>query len=248
MMSLNRMGLATVVKRQYQYKMKAYVGVFSSLIVLQCLAMLFSLTGSGSSGYSSTGFSIDITIYSGINIVIFTFLWAFIHSIIMTTKADLQNGFTFVSNRLSNNLSNAAFLLTASIIGGITTILSGFLLRVIVYFFIDTEHLHGEGFIYQPIEVISGMAAMVFYLILACSVGYLLGTITQLHRMLPVILPIAIIGFLIVTQEQSGYIFKIAEFYFQETSFLLFVLKVMMTSILCFVGSILLSNRLEVRK
>lgn len=43
MMSLNKMSLGVIVKKQFQYKLKAYASVFSSLVVLQIIAILFHL-------------------------------------------------------------------------------------------------------------------------------------------------------------------------------------------------------------
>lgn len=167
----------------------------------------------------------------------------------ITTKAERENGFTFVSNQLSNNLSNALFLLLASVLGGITTILASFLLRVIVYFFIDTNPIIGTGFTYQLSDVLIGIVAMIFYLILLGSFGYLLGMITQLHRMLPVIVPVLVIGMIItIAQTESDVIIRLSEFYYQETNALFFILKILVTSILCFIGAILVSHRLEARR
>ncbi|RDW21266.1 hypothetical protein [Oceanobacillus chungangensis] len=248
-MSLNRMGLGTVVAKQLQYKMKAYIGVFSSLVLVQVIAVLLSLGGNGSGSSSIYGLSINSTLYMNVNVIAFTFMWIFIHAIMMTTKAERENGFSFVSNQLSNNISNSCLLLIASIIGGITTILSGYLLRVIVYFFIDVDLFIGTEFYYPPVEVLQGIIAMVSYLVFASSIGYLLGIITQLNRMLPVLLPIILIGMLIAMERAwQGAFLKIGEFYFQETNVFLFLFKFIGTAVICFVAAILLSNRLEVRK
>lgn len=45
-MSLTEVSLASVVIKQYKYKLKAYLGVFSSLVVLQILGVIFSFSGS----------------------------------------------------------------------------------------------------------------------------------------------------------------------------------------------------------
>ena len=249
MMSLNKMSLGEIVKKQFQYKLKAYASVFSSLVVLQIIAILFSLGGNGSSGSYNNNLSINTTLYTNTSVLILTMLWIVIHAIMITTKAERENGFTFVSNQLSNNLSNALFLLLASVLGGITTILASFLLRVIVYFFIDTNPIIGTGFTYQLSDVLIGIVAMIFYLILLGSFGYLLGMITQLHRMLPVIVPVLVIGMIItIAQTESDVIIRFSEFYYQETNALFFILKILVTSILCFIGAILVSHRLEARR
>lgn len=54
--------------------------------------------------------------------------------ILITTKAVRYDDFTFVSNRLSSNLANILFLLTASAIGGAAAVTAGFLLKIIAFF------------------------------------------------------------------------------------------------------------------
>ncbi|RDW21139.1 hypothetical protein CWR48_04065 [Oceanobacillus arenosus] len=248
-MSLNRMGLGTVVAKQLQYKIKAYYGVFSSLVLVQVIALLLSVGGSVFSGTTIYGLSLDYTTYMTTNVIAFTILWIFIHAIIMTTKTERENSFSFVSNQLSNNISNCTFLIVASIAGGITAILSGYLLRVIVYFFIDIDLLIGTEFYYPPGEVFQGIVAMICYLILIGSVGYLLGVITQLHRMLPVLLPFVLAGILIALERIfPGSFMAIGEYYFQETNVFPFLFKFIGSAVICFAVAILISSRLEVRK
>src|SRR5690554_5300436 len=96
------------------------------------------------------------------------------HAIMITTKAEREHGFTFISNHVSNHLSNVLFLLLASVIAGVTSILAGFLLRVIVYFFNETSPTLGSSAHYEVIDIFTGIFSMIFYLILIASVGYLL--------------------------------------------------------------------------
>jgi hypothetical protein len=248
-MSLNRMRLGNIVAKQLQYRVKAYYGIFSSLVLVQVIALLLSVGGSVFSGTTIYGLSIDYTTYMNTNVIAFTILWIFIHAIIMTTKAERENSFSFVSNQLSNNISNSCFLVIASIIGGITAILSGYLLRIFVYIFIDIDLLIGTGYYYRPAEVFQGMTAMICYLLLIGSIGYLIGVITQLHRTLPMLLPFVIAGILIALERiYPGSFIAIGEFYFQETNVFLFLIKFVGSTIIFFVVAILLSSRLEVRK
>jgi hypothetical protein len=50
MMSLKTINLAETVKKQFVFKLKANIDVFSSLVGIQLLAILFSLNGVGSMG------------------------------------------------------------------------------------------------------------------------------------------------------------------------------------------------------
>jgi hypothetical protein len=247
--SLNKVSLGSTVIRQFNYKLKAYNGVLSSLAVIQIIAILFSLNGNASFSSGGSGVSIHATVYTNLTVIIFTFLWIIAHSVMMSTKAEREHGFTFVSNHLSNHLSNALFLLLASVIAGITTILAGFLLRVIVYFFNEISPVLDANVHYELSDIFIGIFSMTFYLILLASAGYVLGTLSQLHRTLPYLLPVLLIGiFIWLVQQDPDLIGRIIAFYYQETNAFLFILKVSVTSVVCFLAAILLTKRLEARQ
>jgi hypothetical protein len=244
------MNLGTTVIRQFNYKLKAYNGVLSSLVLVQIIAILFAMSGNGSFHSSGgAGISFSGTLYTNVNVIIFTILWIIAHSIMMTTKAEREHGFTFVSNHLSNHLSNALFLLLASVIAAITTILAGFLMRVLVYFFSETTPFLGASVHYAASDIFIGIFSMTFYLILFASLGYFFGTLSQLHRMLPYLIPVLLIGiFIWLVQLDHSLVVRGAVFYFEETNAFLFVLKITVTSIVCFLAAILLTKRLEARQ
>lgn len=134
MMSLTETSLFEAVKNQYLYKLKSHLGMFLAMVGVQVMALLFSLGGVMSYGMGSQYVNLSIRFFSSEMVIGFTCIWIIVVAVWLTTK-DYQNiDFTFVSNRLSSNLSNAAFLVTAALIGGVTAMLSGFLLRIIVYF------------------------------------------------------------------------------------------------------------------
>lgn len=133
-MSLTEVSLASVVIKQYKYKLKAYLGVFSSLVVLQILGVIFSFSGSGSMGTGAYGINVNISYYSADIVIFFTIIWGFISALLMTTRAYRDDDFVLITNRVSSNLSSIAFMLIASIAGGITAMLSGFLLKVLMYY------------------------------------------------------------------------------------------------------------------
>ena len=132
MMSLKTINLAETVKKQFVFKLKANIDVFSSLVGIQLLAILFSLGGVGSMGMGGTNLSVDVKYYSADLVIVFTMLWSFVTAITITTKPYRNHDFTFVSNRLSSSLSNILFLLTASFIGSITAVLAGNLVKLLV--------------------------------------------------------------------------------------------------------------------
>ncbi|WP_404450963.1 hypothetical protein LG329_11515 [Virgibacillus necropolis] len=250
-MSLTTISTGNLVRKQFQYKMKAYIGVFSSLMVLQILAILFSLGGSGGSGGSgSHGISINVRYYSASIVVVFTMLWAFISAILITTKAYREDDFTFVTNRVTANLSNIVFLGTASIIGGVTAVLSGYLLKVVMYYVPDSGQFIGISSGPSPLELLFGLFATILFVFMFSSLGYLVGTLVQLHKIFVVVLPVVFFGYITFGEQRIGIhpLIQLGEFYFQETSFPLFLSKAVITIAILFTGSVLLSNRMEVRR
>lgn len=248
-MSLSNVSLTTAIKNQFHYKLKAYIGVFSSFVILQVFALLITMSSSGGGYFSGDGIEISYSAYSSINIFMLTIIWAFIQSIIMSSKTSWEKNFPFVGNHISHDVSNFIFLLFMSMIAGILTVLSDFLLRVIIYYFFINENIYFYHSALTGQELLSGLTTISLYLILFCAIGYLLGTITRLHRMMPVLLPAIIVGVFISTaQTQSNLFMQILEFYYREGNTAVFIFKIIVPVLLLFFTSVLISSRVEVRK
>lgn len=248
-MSLSEISLGNLVKRQFLYKLNAYTGIFSSMIFIQAIAFFFSFGTTASTGSGSVGYDIDIDYHSTDTVIVFTMLWAFINAMMIITKKYREDDFAFVTNRLSNNLANILFLVVASVVGGVTAILSTFLLRVISYFILQTQSIIGYDLTYSVLEVLSGIMVTILYLLVFCSLGYIVGSIIQLHKSLAVIMPVVAVGLLIaIGVLGSEALLHVIEFYAKETNTLLFLCKTVITSILLFTGATIISNRLEVRR
>lgn len=249
-MSLTEMSLPDVIKKQYEFKLRAFMGVFSSMAGIQLLSILFSLGGVHSMGTgTSSGITISVSYYSADMIVVFTMLWIFITGLLITTKAVRFDDFTFVANRLSSNMANILFLLTASIIGGSSAVLAGFLLKIIAFFLGDVQYGMGNSLLNAPAELLIGMAASVIYMILFASLGYLTGMLVQISKLFIFVLPALFIGIVVYFGRRNEELAKVIyEFFFTEPSLLLFSIKILVPSALFFVGAVLLSNRMEVRE
>jgi hypothetical protein len=249
-MSLSRVGLTDVVKIQYAYKLKSYIQVYMTLVVLQLLAVLFSFNGVGMMGSSTASIEVDIHYYSADIVVIFTMLWSFITAILITTKAYKNDDFAFVTNRVSSNISNMLFLLTASFIGGITAMLSTHLMKVIMYFFRGKNLLDRTSVMASPEDLLVGIVTTIFYVLLFCALGYFVGTLVQLNKVFVVLLPALCFGVLFLGAVSGNAIFvkSIFEFFFTESSLPLFIVKVIFTVSLLFSSTFVMSNRMEVRQ
>ncbi|MFZ3578373.1 hypothetical protein [Virgibacillus sp. DJP39] len=252
-MSLTEPSMANLVIKQLNYKWKAYTGLFYSLMILQLLAIIFSLVvGSGMSGgsSSSSGINVNIRYFSADTVVAFTILWAFISAILITTKAYREDDFIFVTNRVTANLSNMLFLGIASIIGAVTALLSAYLLKVLMYYVLDHSQIVGIGSGPGLSDFFTGLTATILYVFLFASLGYLVGTIVQLNRILVVVIPVLFLGFAFFAESVAGAypLIQITAFYFEESSIIIFSSKIVVTIALVFFCSSLMSNRMEVRR
>jgi hypothetical protein len=249
MMYLTKVSLWDVVKKQFRFKLKSFRGMFTSLMILQVMAILFSLGGEGGGGGGSETFSYDMKFYSGNIIIAFMMIWAFISAIVVTTQAYRFDDYAFVSNRLSSHLANILFLGWASVIGGVTFLLASQSLKLSVFFLKDREFVES-----QPLTVLQmaeGLAATILYLFLFTAIGYLVGMLVQRSKIFMIVIPGLLFGSLflnVLVGSESTLVIDIGQFFIRETSFLLFTLKVLLASLLAYGISAWISNSLEVRK
>lgn len=249
MMYLTKVSLWDVVKKQFRFKLKSFRGMFTSLMILQVMAILFSLGGEGGGGGGSDTFSYDMKFYSGNIIIAFMMIWAFISAIVVTTQAYRYDDYTFVANRLSSHLANILFLGWASVIGGITFVLASQSLKLTVFFLKDREFIESQPM--TVLQMAEGLAATILYLFLFTAIGYLVGMLVQKNRVFIIILPGLLFGSLflnVLLASESTLVIDIGQFFVRETSFLLFTLKVLLASALAYAISAWISNSLEVRK
>mgnify|MGYP000848853026 CR=1 FL=1 len=248
MMSLTETSLFEAVKNQYLYKLKSHLGMFLAMVGVQVMALLFSLGGVMSYGMGSQYVNLSIRYFSSEMVIGFTCIWIIVVAVWLTTK-DYQNiDFTFVSNRLSSNLSNAAFLVTAALIGGVTAMLSGFLLRIIVYFK-GSSYLLSQNFVVTPEVIFTGIAVTLLYLLLFGSLGYFCGVLAQLSKVFIVLMAGTYFGLIIFAGRGHHLpeLLKVFDFFRGESSLALLAVKVILAAGLIYACSIMLSNRLEVR-
>lgn len=250
MMSLTEANLPGIIKKQYIFKLLSYSNVFVSLVALQLFAILFTLGGMvGIMSSGSMTMGVLVKFYSGAGILVFTFIWALSTAYILSIPSYRNIDFAFVSNRLSSNLANIVFLLTTSIAGGVTAMLSSIMLRNIVYYTGGSENVLGANFFISPRELLTGAAAAVLYLLLLSAVGYFLGMLIQLNKTLIIILPALIVGTLILEtrNEHVRIILRAIDFFAHESSLAIFFLKVTLSVLLLWGCTILFTNKMDVR-
>lgn len=247
-MSLTTANPMEIIKKQFVFKLRANIDAFSSLIGIQLLGLFFSLIGGvGSSGSFSSGLTIEAKYYSADLVIVFSIIWGFVTAITITTKPYRNHDFTYITNRTTSSVSNILFLFASSFIAGITAMLSRYLLLMVEHFFYK-QQLYGSLFTGK--EFFIGVCVTVLYISLASSIGYLVGTLVQVHKIFVVFIPVLFIGALILDaiMQSEPFSTKLFAFYFMESNLVLFIMKVLLTVTLLFLSSISLLNRMEVRR
>jgi hypothetical protein len=247
-MYLTEVNAWDIVKKQYRYKLKSYFGVFTSLVVIQLLAISFSFNGTGMSGGSSGMLDYELHYYTNDIIQVFMMIWAFISAIIITTKAYRYDDYAFVTNRRISHYSNFLFLISSSMFAGITVYLSTHLFKVITFMIKDQPSIMVESMTIT--EFMAGTAASILYIFLFASSGYFVGMLTQFNKIFSILLPVGFFGALILDglTGEPTLLVNAATFFGSETSFIFFLIKILGVSFILLLASMVLTNRMEVRK
>ena len=241
-MFLSNSSLMSVVLSQVRFKLNAYSGLVYSLIILQLIGLLFS-TGWSSSGTSINNISINLNTSSIDSGFIFVSLLAISVGNLITTRAYRYDDFSFVATRLSSNIANSIVLLIFSCYVGITTYFSVYLMRIFFTFYSNNVFVEGPTILDDPMNSLLTVLAMIIFLWMFSSIGYIAGTLFQLHKLL-FFGVIVIILMLMMTGTWIG----ISETIFVENSSLLILTsKIIGITLLIFAISTAISNRLGVR-
>ncbi|WJE16483.1 hypothetical protein QRD89_03750 [Halobacillus sp. ACCC02827] len=249
-MSLIEVKTGDVIKKQFAFKWRSHPGVFTSLVTIQVMGILFSLMGTGAQFMGGEFFEVRSQIFSGDLIISFTIFWGFLTALLLTTRAYREDDFPFVSTRLTSHLSTVGFLLVVCGIAGLTAVLSENVLRAAVYTFVVQD---GQLLPAHEMEASlfgAGMAAVILMVFLAAGAGYLFGVFLQWNRLFLLIIPVLMFGisYLMQRSGEDGLANYLFEVLFDEANIVLFAVKALLVSITCFVGSFWIAGRLEVKR
>lgn len=238
-----------LAKRQFIFKMNANGAIFTLLIVLQIIATVFISGAFASSPENDWGESIsfNFTSISNDGQVGLTLFWAFIVGFLLTSAAQRNESFSFVTNRLTFQLANFYFFCAGALLAGVTTVLLGSVMKIIALQSTNSI-IETTGLLTSPLDFLSRIFAMTAYTLLLMLLGYTLGTLVQWSKLF-----IALFG--VIWYAFSQNVFGVADnetngllyFYHGETSILLFALKMAGTIAVLFAISFFVTNRLEVR-
>ncbi|MEK5040074.1 hypothetical protein [Sporosarcina sp. FSL K6-3457] len=234
-----------IVRQQFRFKMNANASAFTKLIVLQ-LAFLFMNHSYGTSLGNNT-IQIYEQNFSNTSIVGATWLWAFFLGLLLTSAAQRNESFTFVTNRFSYHGANFLFMLTASIIGGLTAVLIGSVLKLYTLLrFEDIIISSQQGLFAAPADFFIQLMTAIAYTMLFFMLSYTIGMFIQLNK---AFLLLFVIGWIILAIIGGfPFIQYIFEFFWHEHSITLFLLKISGTVLGLFALSVEITNRLEVKR
>ncbi|WP_413374800.1 hypothetical protein [Alkalihalobacillus sp. 1P02AB] len=243
--------LLELVKKQTLFKLNALSGAFTVMIVFQVATILFTIfIPTSSYGMNSSDlFSFNLYNISSNAVIVFTFIWAFIVGILITSKAYRYDDFSFVTSRVSANLANICYLVVMSVFSGFTAFFSSYMIKVGVYFSRSGDVLYES--IPSWTIIMSGAVATMLYLLLLGTIGYVIGMLVQVYPAFKFIIPAVFIGWIftwfITGIGEQGIINWIFVQIFAETSILLVIVKVLLSCTLMLFLTSMITNRLEVR-
>jgi hypothetical protein len=234
--------------KKYLFKLRSYSGYLCGLILAQVLALAFSLSGASSFGISVGNTHVTVGSYSALLALVFSVVWVFIISVLLASRACKDASFSFPGNRLTDSLSDLAYILTGCLFGALTTALFGSALRVVTLM-VFPGHVLAQGFapVFSDLCVIA--AAAFFYMLLVSAVGFFSGTLFRLSKLFIVVVASIIVFFFFSVAIGGLSIWsEIGGFLFQEESLPFFALIMGGISLLFYAAGTLISNCMEVKK
>lgn len=248
-MSSKEISLSSITLKHYVYKLKGHSGLVYSLMFVQLLGLLLSM--SPGSGTSSGGdfLSVSVRTYSADAVLIFSFVWIIVMASLLGSKDYRSMEFSLVTNRISSHLSNILLLVTCSVFAGMTSTLMGVLQKIILVITMNPSEFILDGLRIAPANLLLGIFVSSLYMLLLAAGTYLVRVIIELNKSFGILLSIVLITFVFGTVRVFALnIGNLIQFYTSEGSLWIFVFKVLFTVLVLFGLSIFTSNRMEVKR
>ncbi|MDW0108495.1 hypothetical protein [Sporosarcina aquimarina] len=249
-MSLTHRKTSEVVRQQFWFKLKSNVAVFTVLFALQILLSVLMTGPSSTSGMGSANLELNWSTYTNDGIITMTLFWSLAIGFLMTTSGQRNASYLYVASPGIENMANFLFFGAASVIAGVTAILSGSIMKVILLLTKKEQFVSDSAnLLVSPVDFFTQLAAMISYSFLLMILVYTAMLFVQMNRLL--ILPIILLVYLntrITSFEFFGATGNILSFFYGESSLWLFTIKVTAAVALLMVLSVIPSKRIEVRQ
>ena len=246
-MSLNEVNLFNVVKKQVKFKFFSYHIIWISLIFTQFFGILMSsvvIQPTDPTGpYSET--VITINTFDSTFLMIMTYVWIVAMAVFLGLATTKRSDFGFVTTRLSQFLSTIVMLIILAVVGAITVYLGNSLISLILMIFQAGIPMSTQFTFLAHVANVTGVFG---YLLLYAAVTYLAISLFQLNRfVLPGLLVLNVLTINLASTYQLNHpLRKLTKFFGEETSILVFVLKVVIVTTILFVSAWLVTRNREV--
>jgi len=235
-----------VVFKQFLFKWNVNKDMFTTLAILQVIALFFSYSGSGTFHYMD---GVELNFHTSDILIVFTMIWLLVIGVQILRPMNELPTYTMTANRKVDHMSNIVWLVVMSGIGTVTVLLASVLLQLIM------NYMSGSIAIMPEVPLtfwsyITGAVTTFIYLIFAGAFGYFFSVLSQWNQLVKIIIPFFLIGTLFIAPAiiPDDLLISIFSFIFLEKVFIVFVLKMIVIISLLFAASIGIGNRLEVRK
>ena len=247
-MSLPELTLAQAVRQQYGLTMRTLgASFYRNLIWLEILFSLPILWFSTTTGtFLNNLYHLRVRYLTGSQTLWVALIYVAAMARVIADDRQRNVAFTFVTNRLSHNLSNLAVLVTMSAIAAVIGTLSQILTRVAVTL-VSSSIVFAEGFQLTPLDLFYCLTAAFGYSLLAAAIVYTLIIILRREARLLALIPVVMLLGLKVPLVGDA-LGDILAFYLTESSPLLFLAKTVLTALALFAAACWGSKGLEVRR
>ena len=178
--------------KAYLFKVRAYSGYLGGLILVQLLAMGLVLSSSVSLGMGTNNLRIVLHTYSSQLVLVFSVVWSFIVSIVVTSRSSKDAVFSFPGSRQTDSLSDLAFMLTCCVFGAVTTAFFGVAVRLELLLVFPGGVL-AQGF-YPVFGDLCVIAVATFsYMLLLSAAGYFAGTLFRFSKVFIAVVTVLIV-------------------------------------------------------
>ncbi|MGE7918889.1 hypothetical protein ACQKM9_08050 [Viridibacillus sp. NPDC093762] len=239
------MSLTTkAIKNQLKLKLNVHADMLVYLIVLQIIGMvLFSFSGSGQMGKGSENFSLKFTIYSPDGIFMLSVLWIFYVAVTLTRKGTRREILPYMRTPKIDSITDIIILIYMNAFLTFTIMLSNYLLYAILIVFTKKEFVEGITIFNEPkVFFINTVAVFIVSMVIA-SIGYLIGTLIQISRLLILVF----IAFFIGYNSSKLSLFIVNYFYQQNPNFLPFAIFNIVIITFCLFVANVIRSRMEVK-
>ncbi len=252
-MSLTHRTTGEVVKQQVVFKLRSNVTVFTVLFVIQAIVMGLMIDGlSVPVGFSMSNIDFRWYTFTNDRIVIASVFWAPVVGLLMATPRQRNASFMYVSTPVTDNLANFCFFGIAAIIAGITTVLSGSVMKLVMFMKDGNSIIETPGLIAAPLDFFSRIAVMTLYFLLVMVVVYTCMLFVQMNYLM--IIPFVLLVLFSTNSSVleflgiEGNITSIFDYFYRESSFGLFLVKTGAVMVIVSAFSFFPSARIEVKQ